>query len=67
MPKQKVYTLIAKIVMWPNCQECMGRNCPHSFFLDLVIDNQGTNYICTNQGDCEIERIDTQVDGKFNI
>lgn len=55
----------ATIVMWPDCQECMGKNCAFSMFIDLIIDHQGSNYLCLAQGECPygVERYNNQITG----
>ena len=39
----------SQIVEWPDCQACMMHGCDHLFFIDIVINGRGSNYICTKQ------------------
>ena len=32
------------IIQWPDSQACVG--CPHSIFIDLIIDSVGSVYVC---------------------
>lgn len=48
----------AGFVRWPMCQECMAKECKNLFFVNLVIDGEGSYYVCTDPEHCEYD-VDT--------
>lgn len=40
----------ATLISWPESQYCM--DCKFSYFMDIVVDGVGSQYVCTNPNNC---------------
>ena len=61
----------AKLVQWPDCQDCQFIECDSLHFINAVIDRGehgkvGANYVCTNEKSCPLDT-DPRISGEFVI